>query len=700
MASHEASSLAYGEKPSPKMDIQPSDQPDSSASASVDSKSSQHGKNLCANKRSTDPTFYLKFMLTYPSAEKTRADFASCGTRFSKRGEPSSALSVWVCLYTHLEVFAIQLDEDYTSRRRIDGKSIPLECSIVGEEFSNVCPASEWYAIRDWLSTQTQSPPPSYLHRYRQVDSLDSCLIHGVDSNRELNYGSYSGSALLGPPPNAATTQQAVIADALSSVGALWFLSLVNVTANAGHGVPLSDQSDATHRITGNYSQPYAAALCLPDQIRNATDQRKLAFPFMFYTNQPNSATRNQTTESPTYPGQVQVIEHPDYSFAQLENTSGDDAGIRLQWIELRDDLFHGSSIGAAIILPQTELGSAQNVVLCNIAAGWSSSSLELETSGRGVGTVQSTIQNKGQFHQPDRPISRTRVPTDEKNDPALGDVFLGQGTPQQPISISENWARYLNPTIKSLNTSLMDVLWQEQLEQGDEGSMRETAENILVFLTVNGLARTSWGSRLQGELKTLGPNGNMGLDGNYWLQTKGDVFEVDPTKSRDWITLRVDSTLRGYGYNTLTVPPRIAIAILTTYCLLVVGHILYSGITGDPNLRTSKCFPANPSLAILINDPSLSGISSNCWDTIAEVMALAINSTPTAALRNTCAGITELHIFKLPVRILVSKDEEGDGEHLELVFGQLNEDNAEQRTIQANRTYGTLPRTYTSEFK
>ncbi|KAL8743879.1 MAG: hypothetical protein Q9190_003817 [Brigantiaea leucoxantha] len=267
---------------------------------------------------------------------------------------------------------------------------------------------------------------------------------------------------------------------------------------------------------------------------------------------------------------------------------------------------------------------------------------------------------------------------------------------------------------------------------------MRETAENILVYLTVNGLARTSWESRLQGELRTLGLNGNNGLDGNHWLQTKGDVFEVDPTKSRDWITLRVDSTLRGYGYNTLTVSPRIAIAILTTYCLLVVGHTLYSGITGElpflfisssfldglgnPSLfpRQGDCFdsrphvvllsypvtagqhifPASASLAISTNDSSFLGISSNCWDTIAEVTALAINSTPTAALRNTCAGITELHIFKLPVRILVSKDEEGDGEHLELVFGQLNEITAEQRTIQANRTYGTLPRAYTGEHK
>lgn len=82
-------------------------------------------------------------------------------------------------------------------------------------------------------------------------------------------------------------------------------------------------------------------------------------------------------------------------------------------------------------------------------------------------------------------------------------------------------------------------------------------------------------------------------------------------------------------------------------------------------------------------------GISSTCWDSIAEVTALAMNSKPTKALRNTCAGIRELHIFQLPVRVLAVPDKEGEGEHLELVFG---EEETEGDTIKANRKYGTMP--------
>jgi hypothetical protein len=85
-------------------------------------------------------------------------------------------------------------------------------------------------------------------------------------------------------------------------------------------------------------------------------------------------------------------------------------------------------------------------------------------------------------------------------------------------------------------------------------------------------------------------------------------------------------------------------------------------------------------------------GISSTCWDSIAEVTALAINSTPTTALRNTCAGITEIRIFKVPVRILAMRDLEGDGEHLELVFGDVDAEQARKMSIKSNRKYGTMP--------
>lgn len=60
--------------------------------------------------------------------------------------------------------------------------------------------------------------------------------------------------------------------------------------------------------------------------------------------------------------------------------------------------------------------------------------------------------------------------------------------------------------------------------------------------------------------------------------------------------------------------------------------------------------------------------------------------------LRNTCAGIAEIRIFRTPVRILTMSDQEGEGEHLELVFGDIEDEDPQKRAIKPNRKYGTMP--------
>ncbi|KAL8754912.1 MAG: hypothetical protein Q9184_004957 [Pyrenodesmia sp. 2 TL-2023] len=588
---------------------------------------------------------------------------------------PASAIlliprvQLWPAGITHIWINATA---DQIWPARIDGTNIPETCSTVGLEASNVCPASEWYAVRDWLAVGTQMPSPSYQDRFRSGHASEIALLHGQSSTRNI----YLGNALTdrrGPMPQVATTPQAVIADALTATASLWRLSLVNVTASAGHGSPLSDLSNSAHRIASNYSQPYSTAVCVPDQIKNESDSRKLAFPILPFTNPPSSVTRNQSYE--IRGGSVEIIEHPYYSYYQLLDTPRDTQDRTLRWIELPGDLFNGSSIGAAILLPPHLYDSGYNVLLCNLAAGWSLSSLVVRSSPAGLGLAESTSEEGKKPTGQAVPISQSLTPRAYQSHETLGTVYDRPGFPNRSINISRSWAQYLDPSIEGFNTSLFNLLSRKHVEREDIGYETVDTTGLLVTLLLNGLARIGWGSTLQGEVRSVELNGeDGGLDGNYWLSGRGDVFEnIDRTESQDWVTLRVDSSLEGYAYNTFTTPPRIAIAVLTAYCLLVAGHVLYTGVTG---------------------------ISSNCWDTIAEVTALAMNSSPTAALRNTCAGITELHIFKLPVRILVSKDEEGEGEHLELVFGTVDDEKMSERTIKANRTYGTLPRGVTEEGK
>lgn len=353
--------------------------------------------------------------------------------------------------------------------------------------------------------------------------------------------------------------------------------------------------------------------------------------------------------------GPYKVIQHPDWTFSQLFDAPGDVEGYRIKWMKRTRTTFVDSSIGVAILLPRSHTTSTDRVIVCNVVATWGTSELEVATTGLGVGTAASVAFDRKALRS-QGPISESHMPP---HTPGYQFPIF-----ETPINVSESWARYLNPFVENTNTTLFNILMR--LGEGiSEREVLEVATAALAMLTTNGLARTGWGSTFQGDVKRKASQKEGLPDGDYWLSGRGDVFEVDPIESRNWTSFRVESSLEGYAYNTLTSPPKIAIAIMMVYCVLVLGHTIYSGITG---------------------------VSSNCWDTIAEVTALAINSTPTAALRNTCAGISELHIFKLPVRILVSRDDEGEGEHLELVFGPVDEAKTKARTIKPNRTYGTLP--------
>lgn len=100
-------------------------------------------------------------------------------------------------------------------------------------------------------------------------------------------------------------------------------------------------------------------------------------------------------------------------------------------------------------------------------------------------------------------------------------------------------------------------------------------------------------------------------------------------------------------------------------YCIIAFSHILYSLI---------------------------SGISSTAWDSTAEVVALAMNSSPTHHLQNTCAGIIGVRIFRTRVRALAAKMNDGkeDG-HLELVFGDAEELGTGWSSMETNVKYGRM---------
>jgi len=102
----------------------------------------------------------------------------------------------------------------------------------------------------------------------------------------------------------------------------------------------------------------------------------------------------------------------------------------------------------------------------------------------------------------------------------------------------------------------------------------------------------------------------------------------------------RVQVDINGWAYywqGDITVI--LSCVVLFIYCLIALSHIIFALITG---------------------------LSSQSWDTIAEITALAMQSQPTEVLRNTSAGIETISIFKNFVKVGKTGRR---GQQLELIF-------------------------------
>ena len=471
---------------------------------------------------------------------------------------------------------------------RLNGSQVPENCSFAPEDLpSNGCPSSEWGKIQQYLDLTTHSVPKEYLQTYRFNIGTDEMELYGKVSQRQLYTGqnpAYSRQRA----PQGGTTQHVAVADALTTTGALWFMGLTNVTVTSGHGSPLSDQSDAIHTLSGESYQPLSEAICAADIIRDGNDSRPVAFPLLYTANDPSKWNANITLSENF---SVPAILYSDISRAEIVSTAGSLSQHRLRWVELPQESFNGSSIGAIILLPQSSSNSSsltrlpQNIVLCNIAAGWGTTTLQMHTSGGSTSSITSRITGDEGIPGSANP-EPNYLPTGSAEDITWQLSWQYPEYPQRPINVTRDWAQYLNPTVKSLQTSVFDLIMQKSLVMQGPESLSFTTVKIgstLTAMMANGLARISFESTLQGSPRSIvSRDGTSWIDGSYWLSGKGNVFEVDPDESKDWVKLHVNSTLQGYAYNAENASSRVAIAMLTMYCVLAGAHLLYSGISGN----------------------------------------------------------------------------------------------------------------------
>ena len=401
------------------------------------------------------------------------------------------------------------------------------------------CPSSGWQAVETYLSITNNLLPSQYVYEYGNLYSPAYVELTSANSLRQLRINDQN-ALILTPDYDSvlavATTPQAAVADALTTAGALWTLAINNVTTK-GHGSVLN-QLDAVHSIEADYYQPYTIGSCEYDIIHGPEDSNPVVFPIP-----PGSI--NSMIDTSAFDANLSIgtrvyhaFQYPGITRAQILETSGSPDENRLRWVELPQMPFNGTAIGAVILLPRASTNTTQEVLMCNLCAGWGTSKLNTSTFAGNAQTVLSeagldpnTASYRRLLNDPGPYATNTGTLNQEDLIVNL-EYFALPLFPERPITVTEEWARYLNPFLTGSNTTVLNYLMNSQMSFADTSF---SAKIIMAALMANGLARIGSTSQLQGTVKTVAlPDGSLGK-ANQCYSVLIAMGEIDGDPSSRW---------------------------------------------------------------------------------------------------------------------------------------------------------------------
>lgn len=254
------------------------------------------------------------------------------------------------------------------------------------------------------------------------------------------------------------------------------------------------------------------------------------------------------------------------------------------------------------------------------------------------------------------------------------GDTY-SQGNTWPRFSIDSGWAAYLNPIIDSNNvTALQEVtkiagLWNSSQPIDIEDAVY-IIESFLSIIVANGLSRRDYGTRLSGtlwgdpDLLNVDTDHTIAMNCGDWcghlLPSKkgsmgygGVAFNLSGSEKMTSTKFTMQANANGWAYDSKGSAAKFAMAALIVYCIIAGYHWVY---------------------IICIEE------SSGSWDSISELVALAMRSSPSDAFENTGAGIDSAVLFKKPTQII-----DMDG-RLQLAVGAPS---GRYATVRANKLYG-----------
>jgi hypothetical protein len=376
--------------------------------------------------------------------------------------------------------------------------------------------------------------------------------------------------------------------------------------------------------------QPFASTVCVLNAIMGENDTRPIQFPDTYLAGCDTNCSLYYL------PNNIGVANYTGITRKQLWDEAMNQTRGRMIWV---DDIrlapsMTGSSGGLGVIVVQPNLCDNGQVFLstsaCAVSGLWANVSSQLTAQTDGVSAAVTTHAQS-----------------------LLSSTFLGDlpsPWPQHAIApLSKDWANSITSQTSNQNRTVADNLlrtllltdnicppngiYSNNLTADDRNTARPyTHEALISSLIANGLSHVAgpfeqwqWGK----------------WDNSHFQWRHIDEWSGEERTSSQppGIVLTFHGHLMGYAWSLDGTGIKIAVPILIIYCLYTTVYVLYTFITGR---------------------------SSQAWDTISGLVALAMNSRPTEVLENTSAGISQTDTFRnlVSVREVVDRNE-----RLELVF-------------------------------
>ena len=521
-----------------------------------------------------------------------------------------------------LTIFNTTIDKIYPTFLGISG--INSSCANIDEMDLMpyaACPGSGWKVVRDLIQ-----------RRNRGKSGTETF----VTSTASVSNPYYSTNLVVNGTPytSVATTEPILVVNALQRAVS----TSVRYWGGRGSSILQRVFSDPTSIIT-KIKRPYVITNCFRENFYNASSPNKTE----------GSLILGELEESP--------IDFETYfSYYDVVNNSHSKDEHKILWVDPDERKKQNISLLVGILWNSPQ--NMYNVLTCDVKAWWIDQDFELSTgSSDGIATV-SQISSKSSLklnvNPPAYPVvslsphwAELLMPSSNRTQSA--DAWL--------LSITGDYAAMISALVALVMGNTGIIPRSKSLREDEDYYFQVARDASYSFDTIYkydiGFDQTPfffYNTLLDPKTKRK----------KFIAEKEFNMVSSDPPNNYPPVAFNLSSSLylNGLAYSIDGTPIKLAITILSLYCILAI------------------CY-ACCSIAV--------GVSSTAWDSLSEITALAINSERTEVIRNTSTGIGTLETFQKPISIRAR-----DGKGIQIVFenGLDSDGGGDYKKISVNEEY------------